>query len=284
MRQGSRGLAWRPESLHNKKPGPILPLRRPTGSIALLKPTRPTGRRVHLHRAVSKLGWGSRTQARDWIRAGEVRVDGRVVTDPLTWIDLDRQKVTRVGQPGPSLAAVTVALHKPRGVITTRSDERGRPTVYDLLPPELPWLLPVGRLDAESEGLLLLTTDHELSVRLTDPEHHVPKTYRVTVAGQPTPAVLERLSRGVELTDGLTRPAVVRQAGHTTRGAVLEVILTEGRNRQIRRMLAAVGHKVRKLVRVAVGGYRLGDLAVGGARILDAADLRSLVENRPTVI
>ena len=146
------------------------------------------GRRVHLHRALSKLGWGSRGQAWAWIRAGEVRVDGRLVTDPLTWVDLDHQRITRNNRDAPASAGpLTLALHKPRGIVTTRRDERGRQTVYDLLPPDLPWIFPAGRLDADSEGLLILTTDAGLAVRLTEPEHHVPKTYHVTIAGRPTP-------------------------------------------------------------------------------------------------
>src|SRR6516225_4388003 len=146
----------------------------------------PAGRRVQLHRACSKLGWGSRTQAMEWIRVGQVRVDGRVVTDPLTWVDLDRQQITRGGEAPPAAAPITLALHKPRGVVTTRRDERGRRTVYDLLPTGLPWVFPAGRLDADSEGLLILTNDAQLAVRLTDPAHHVPKTYHVTVNGDPT--------------------------------------------------------------------------------------------------
>src|SRR5438477_8049236 len=152
---------------------------------------RPSGRRVQLHRALSKLGWGSRTQAWEWVRAGEVCVDGRVVTDPLTWVDLDHQRITRGGREAAPAAPLVLALHKPRGVVTTRRDERGRPTVYDLLPPGLPWIFPAGRLDAESEGLLILTTDSALAVRLTEPEQHVPKTYHVTITGQPTPETLQ---------------------------------------------------------------------------------------------
>ncbi len=231
------------------------------------------GRRVQLHRALSKLGWGSRAQAWRWVRAGEVCVDGRTVTDPLTWVDLDRQRITRGGESAPAREHVTLALHKPRGVVTTRSDERGRRTVYDLLPPGLPWVFPAGRLDADSEGLLILTSDAALAVRLTEPEHRVPKTYRVTVAGEPSEEALRRLREGVELPDGRTRPAGVRRLG----ASVLEVVLTEGRNRQVRRMLAAVGHRVRRLVRVAVGGYTLGDLAPGACRTLSAEDQRRLL-------
>jgi len=235
--------------------------------------TERPGRRVQLHRALSKLGWGSRAQAWQWVRAGEVCVDGRTVTDPLTWVDLDRQRITRGGEGAPAREHVTLALHKPRGVVTTRRDERGRRTVYDLLPAGLPWVFPAGRLDADSEGLLILTSDAALAVRLTEPEHSVPKTYRVTVTGEQSEEALQRLREGVELPDGRTRPAGVRRLGAN----VLEVVLTEGRNRQVRRMLAAVGHRVRRLVRVAVGGYALGDLAPGACRTLSEDDVRQLL-------
>jgi 23S rRNA pseudouridine2605 synthase len=233
---------------------------------------------VQLHRALSKLGWGSRGQAWAWIKAGEVRVDGQVITDPLTWVDLDRQRITRNDESvPPSAGPLTLALHKPRGIVTTRRDERGRRTVYDLLPPGLPWVFPAGRLDADSEGLLILTTDAALAVRLTEPEHHVPKTYHVTISGRPSPAVLDRLRRGVDLPDGRTRPARVRLLEASEDRSVLEIILTEGRNRQIRRMAAAVGHRVRRLVRVAIGRYELGDLPTGAHRPLDEADRQRLL-------
>jgi 23S rRNA pseudouridine2605 synthase len=236
------------------------------------------GRRVQLHRALSKLGWGSRSQAWTWIQAGEVRVDGRIITDPLTWVDLDRQRITRRGAAAPPVTGpVTLALHKPRGIVTTRSDERGRRTVYDLLPPGLPWVCPAGRLDADSEGLLILTTDSALAVRLTAPEQHIPKTYHVTVTGRPYAAAIEQLRGGVDLADGRTRPARVRLLHAGEKTSVLEVVLTEGRNRQIRRMAAAVGHRVRRLVRVAVGAYRLGDLPPGDCRLLDETDRERLL-------
>ncbi len=235
----------------------------------------PPHQRVQLHRALSKLGWGSRQQAWDWIRAGEVRVDDRIVTDPLTWVDLGCQRITRAGCET-AVERLSLALHKPRGIVTTRRDERGRRTVYDLLPPGLPWVFPVGRLDADSEGLLILTNDSALAARLTEPEHQVPKTYHVGVKGCPSEEALSKLRTGVELADGRTRPTRVRLLRQGKKTGWLEIILTEGRNRQIRRMLAAVGHSVRQLKRVAIGGYQLGDLPMGACRPLSEADCRLL--------
>ncbi len=232
----------------------------------------PTGRRVQLHRALSKLGLGSRGQAWGWIVGGRVRVDGRVVREPLSWVDLDAQKVTLDGETA-AVERVVLALHKSAGVVTTRSDERGRRTVFDLLPDGLPYLHAAGRLDADSEGLLVLTNDSVVSSRLTDPERHVPKTYRVWVEGDPADDVLARLRAGVVLDDGPTRPCVVGLVGPS----VMDVTLTEGRNRQVRRMLAAVGHPVLRLVRTAIGRLELGALPAGGWRVLDAGDEALLI-------
>src|SRR5262249_55558226 len=185
------------------------------------------------------------------------------------------------GGDAPGAPRLVLALNKPRGVVTPGSDERGRRTVYDLLPPGLPWVFPAGRLDADSEGLLILTNDAALAVRLTEPEHHVPKTYHVTISGAPASGAVERLQAGMELDDGVTRPVAVRELGPQGNGKLVEMVLTEGRNRQIRRMWRAVGHRVRRLVRVAVGGVRLGDLPPGTCRTLDEAEVRLLTQGRP---
>jgi 23S rRNA pseudouridine2605 synthase len=237
------------------------------------------GQRVQLHRAVSKLGWGSRSQAWEWIRARQVRVDGRVVTDPLAWVDWGRQRITMAGREAKPARPITLVLHKPRGIVTTRRDERGRRTVYDLLPVEAPWVFPVGRLDADSEGMLVLTNDSSLAARLTEPEHRVPKVYHVTIRGTPAPQTVDRLRRGLRLADGPTRPADVRVLEERSDDTVVEMILREGRNRQIRRMWSAVGHKVRRLVRVAIGKLELEDLAPGACRQLTPAAIRRLTEH-----
>ncbi len=173
---------------------------------------------------------------------------------------------------------VVIALHKPRGLVTTRLDPGGRPTVYDALGPQRRFVFPVGRLDRDSSGLLILTNDHRLGERLTSPAAHVPKTYHARVRGVPDAQALLALREGVRLEDGtLTRPARVRALG-AGGGALagttwLEIVLTEGKNRQVRRMGRAVGHEVLELVRVRIGRLGLGDLAAGEWRELDPSEI-----------
>ena len=230
-----------------------------------------------LERILSKAGAGSRTEAREWIAAGRVRVNGRVVRDPDTWADPGRDRVVLDGRPVRPGAPVYLLLHKPTGYLTTRRDPRGRPTIYDLLPPEQGRLVPVGRLDLDSSGLLLLTNDTAFAERVTNPDSKVPKTYRVKAADRLSGEQLAALERGVELRDGPTRPAEVRRlrdpGGHT----VFEIILSEGRNRQVRRMVEAVGSKVLTLKRVAIGAIAIGDLPPGAARPLRSAEVRDLL-------
>jgi 23S rRNA pseudouridine2605 synthase len=234
---------------------------------------------VSLARALSKFGVCSRKEAERWIAAGRVAVDGRPVTAPQRRLDPGRALVTVDGlRVGDDTERVVLALHKPAGYITSRLDPGGRPTVYALIAEVDRWVFPVGRLDRDSSGLLLLTNDHRLGQRLTDPAHHVPKTYHVRVDGVPDQAALRALREGVPLGDGtLSRPAGVTPLGAARGGgAWLEVVLTEGKNRQIRRMCAAVGHEVRELIRVAIGGLGLGELPPGAWRRLSAAEARRL--------
>ncbi|HEX6987860.1 MAG TPA: pseudouridine synthase [Bacillota bacterium] len=224
-------------------------------------------------------GVASRRAAEAVIRSGRVRVDGRVVSDPAARCDPDRQRVEvdgrRIAWPP---RRVVVALHKPAGYVTTRSDPRIRHTIYDLLRGAPAGLHPIGRLDAASRGLLLLTNDGSLTQRLMRPAGHVPRVYRVRVRGLPEPRVLEALRQGVPLADGRTRPAGVRVIAHDAAAgtADLELTLYEGRNRQIRRMMATVGHPVLDLERVRVGPIGLGDLAEGRWRRLTPAEVRRL--------
>jgi 23S rRNA pseudouridine2605 synthase len=234
---------------------------------------------VSLARALSKFGVCSRKEAERWIADGRVAVDGRTVRWPQRRLDPRRAKVTVDGmRVGDDTERVVIALHKPPGYITSRTDPGGRATVYELVADVDRWVFPVGRLDRDSSGLLLLTNDHRLGQRLTDPAHHVPKTYHVLVEGVPDAAALRALGEGVPLGDGtLSRPAAVRALGAARGGDTwLEIVLTEGKNRQVRRMCAAVGHEVRELIRVAVGGLALGDLPPGRWRRLTAAEVRAL--------
>lgn len=237
---------------------------------------------MSLERALSKFGVCSRKEASRVIEAGRVRVDGQVVAWPLRRIDPKRQRVTVDGQRvGDDTERIVLLLHKPKGLITTRTDPGGRPTVYSLLGDVGRWVFPVGRLDRDTSGLLVLTNDHRLGQRLTDPEHHVPKTYHVRVAGVPSAEALRVLREGAPLGSGETsRPARVRSLGSRRDGTWLEIVLTEGRNRQVRRMCAAVGHDVLDLVRVRVGRLGLGDLPPGRWRRLEAPEVARLLEGR----
>jgi 23S rRNA pseudouridine2605 synthase len=235
---------------------------------------------VSLARALSKLGVCSRKEAERLVREGRVRVDGRVVRQPGRRLDLGRARLAVDGRAveEQEVERLVLAFHKPKDVVTTRSDPAGRLTVYDVLDDPPAWVFPVGRLDRDSSGLLLLTNDHRLAHRLTDPAHGTEKRYHVRVAGLPSADALRVLRDGVDVGDATpTRPARVRLLGAPRQGgAWLEVVLTEGRNRQIRRMCAAVGHEVQELVRVGIGELGLGDLAPGAWRRLRPQEVERL--------
>jgi 23S rRNA pseudouridine2605 synthase len=229
----------------------------------------------------------SRREAERWIADGRVRVKGAVERSPSRWIDPSCDQVVVDGRPvGDGTPRVVLAFHKPAGFVTTRADPGGRPTVYDALGELGRWVFPVGRLDRDTSGLLILTNDHRLGERLTSPEHHVPKTYHALVLGVPDRESLRALREGLPLGDGTqTRPARVRVLG-TPSGAAgstwLEIVLTEGKNRQVRRMGAAVGHEVVKLVRVRIGGFDVDDLGPGEWREIGPEEVETLVSiDRP---
>lgn len=227
-----------------------------------------------LDRALSRAGVCSRNDARAWIAAGRVRINGAPAVDPDQWVDIKRDTLSVDGRQIDAKARVYLALNKPKGVLTSHGDPSGRRTVYDLLGGLEPWVVPVGRLDRDTSGLLLLTNDTDWAEHIASPERHVAKTYRAQVAPRLDEDALERLRAGVELDDGPTRPAKVvrvRDAGATT---ILELTISEGRNRQVRRMLREVGGKVRELKRISIGALELGDLVSGKWRRLTADEVR----------
>jgi pseudouridine synthase len=229
-----------------------------------------------LERAFSKAGVGSRTEARSWIGAGRVRVNGKVVQNPDHWIDLERDRITLDGKPIRAAAKQYILLYKPKGYLTTYRDPEGRPTVYDLLTGVDAWLAPVGRLDLDTSGLLILTNDTDFAERLTNPDHKVPKTYQLKASMILSEDQVEQLRRGIVLSDGPTRPAQVTRLRDSGKYTFLEVTITEGRNRQVRRMIEALGAKVLKLVRTSIGPIRIGDLPIGRWRPLTEKEIASL--------
>jgi pseudouridine synthase len=219
---------------------------------------------------------GSRTEARGWIGAGRVHVNGKLIQTPDLWVDLLRDRVTLDGRPVRAGKKIYVLLYKPKGYITTYTDPLGRRTVYDLVQDTGVWLVPVGRLDLDSSGLLLMTNDTQFAERLTNPDYKVPKTYQVKCADLLSDDQIEKLRRGVDLSDGPTRPAVVERLRDSGKYTHLRIAITEGRNRQVRRMLEAAGSKVLELVRVAIGPVRIGELPIGKWRHLTGAEVRDL--------
>lgn len=248
-------------------------------------PRRPPDRRpgVSLARALSKLGFCSRSQGRELVEEGRVRVNGAVRRDPELRVDPDRDRIEVDGERVAAEERVYLMLNKPRGLVTTASDERGRGTVYDVLDaPGLPFVSPVGRLDRASEGLLLFTNDTRWAARILDPTTHLDKTYHVQVDRLADEALLRRMTEGVAAGEDFLaakRASLLREG---TRNSWLEVVLDEGRNRHIRRLLEALGVGVLRLVRVSVGPLALGDLPRGAHRRLTPEEVRALSAPGPS--
>jgi len=238
---------------------------------------RPSTRKVRLQRIIASAGLTSRRGAEKLLRAGRVTVNDRPASLGES-ADPDRDVVAVDGKPLHSDQPLYWMVNKPRGVLTTARDTHGRAIVTDLLPADLPRLFPVGRLDRDTEGLVLLTNDGDLAHVLLHPKFGSEREYRVTVRGRIDERALRRLSRGIRLDDGVTAPAKVGRCHHASARDESEFTLTliEGRKRQIRRSLSALRHPVVALVRVRMGPLRLGSLAAGAARCLTPAEIRAL--------
>jgi len=234
-------------------------------------------KRVGLARALSKLGYCSRSQATELICAGRVRVNGAIRRDPETPVYMDHDRIEVDHRIVGEEAKVYLMLNKPRGVVTTASDEKGRDTVYSCLSAGLPWVAPVGRLDKASEGLLLLTNDSEWAARISAPETHLDKTYHVQVGAVVDETLVSAMTNGVRAVNGeVLRAKQARMLRSGQKNTWLEIVLDEGKNRQIRRMLEVSDIEVLRLVRVAIGPLVLGKLAKGNCRALSSEEKRAL--------
>jgi 23S rRNA pseudouridine2605 synthase len=233
-------------------------------------------RKIGLARALSKLGYCSRSKASELIRASRVGLNGALRRDPETPVQLGKDRIEVDGQAVAASSKVYVMMNKPRGIVTTAADEKGRDTIYSLIDDDLPWVAPVGRLDKASEGLLLLTNDSEWAAKITAPETHLHKSYHVQIGAVADNALLQSLERGVK-SEGeklrVKRVAILRQG---ERNSWLEIVLDEGKNRHIRRMLEGLGVEVLRLVRVAIGPLQLGNLAKSATRRLTNEEKDSL--------
>lgn len=238
------------------------------------------GLKKTLDRVLSRAGVGSRAEARRWIAAGRVAVNGRKVQTPDAWADPDRDRVTLDGKPIREASKVYLLLYKPKGYLSTHKDPEGRPTIYNLLKDVPEKIFSAGRLDQDTSGLLLITNDTAFGDYVTDPESHVPKTYLVKASALLTDEQLQRLRDGVELSDGPTRQAEVKRVRDSARFTFFEITITEGRNRQVRRMVEALGAKVLKLVRIKIATIGIGDLEIGKYRALTPAEVRALQPRR----
>ena len=231
-------------------------------------------KRLTVDRLLSKLGIASRGTSREWVHAGRVRINGRVVRDPATWVLWPKDVVSIDDQPIQDSAKRFLLFHKPKGVITTHSDEKGRKTIFDVLPAELGYIHAVGRLDQATSGLLLLTNDSALSSYLTDPTHKVMRTYLVSVRGEFTEAQAKEATVGVVEGGERLQCHSVKIQKSSGRESHLEVVMIQGKNREIRRLFMALGHEVTRLRRIQYGPFKLEDLPSGAWREISIEDVR----------
>lgn len=271
-----------PRSHQHRKPSRA-PSRRPRPLRAPTQRTDPASNEglsskdgERLQKILAQAGIASRRDCEELIREGRVEIDRQVVTELGTRVDPLKQEIRVDGEALPQPQLVYFAVNKPVGVVSTSSDPSGRPRVIDLLPPNTPRTYCVGRLDMSTEGLILVSNDGELANGLTHPRHGVEKVYHVQVAGQVENDVLAQLHRGIHLAEGYAHVKHVRIKSKMKRSTILEMILDEGRNREVRRLLARVGHKVQRLKRVAIGPVRLADLPTGAVRPLLKKEIHAL--------
>jgi 23S rRNA pseudouridine2605 synthase len=264
----------RPAGGPPKRKHPVAARPRPPAVAPSADADQPRGER--LQKVLAAAGVASRRECEELILEGRVEVDGEVVSELGARVDRARQEIKVDGEPLARPRLQYFAVHKPAGVVSTARDPAGRPRVIDLLPPGVGRMFNVGRLDLASEGLILVTNDGELANRLTHPRHGVEKVYEVQVAGAPEPDVLAQLRRGVHLAEGFVHAVDVRIKSRKKNSTLLEMVLDEGRNREIRRLLARVGHKVQRLTRIAVGPIRLGEMPRGAVRQLTREELQKL--------
>lgn len=231
-------------------------------------------KRLTVDRLLSKLGIASRGTSQEWVRAGRVQVNGRVIRDPATWVLWPKDSVSVDEQPIQDSVKRFILFHKPKGVITTHSDEKDRQTIFDVLPADLGYLHAVGRLDQATSGLLLLTNDSVLSSYLTDPAHKVMRTYLVSVRGEFIEAQAKDATVGVVEGGERLQCHSVKIQKSSGRESHLEVVLVQGKNREIRRLFMALGHEVTRLRRIQYGPFKLEDLPSGAWREIPIEDVR----------
>ncbi len=239
-------------------------------------------RKKTLDRVLSQAGAASRKEARQWIAQGRVAVDGRNIQTPDAWVDPEKQRITLDGHRLQHASKVYLLLYKPKGYVTTYKDPQGRPTVYNLLKDVPAKVFSAGRLDLDTSGLLIFTNDTNFADYITSPDAHVPKTYLVKASVLLTDDQLDQLRHGVELSDGRTRPALVERIRDSAgRYTFFEITITEGRNRQVRRMVETLGAKVLKLVRTRIGQIPIGELQMGKYRPLSKEEISGLLRAEP---
>lgn len=233
-----------------------------------------SSKRFTVDRLLSKLGIASRGTSQDWVRAGRVQVNGRVIRDPATWVLWPKDALSVDDKPIKDSAKRFILFHKPKGVITTHSDEKDRKTIFDVLPANLGYLHAVGRLDQATSGLLLLTNDSVLSSYLTDPGHKVMRTYLVSVRGEFTEDQAKEATVGVVEEGERLQCHSVKIQKSSGRESHLEVVLVQGKNREIRRLFKSLGHEVTRLRRIQYGPFKLEELPPGAWREIPIADVR----------